>query len=394
MFLYYILPQPATISLIFALLLLLKKDKSGKSGDLFAAILILCSICYIIYVYYYTYDYKLYYKLDIIFGFLFPLVTSLGILYTNILTRNRISLKKGIILFAPPLILATTIAVIYYIMGEERSILFTKRFLYRDQNIVVPNETIFKIQYIIGIKIFNYFVATQVIWLVIEASILLKKYNETLRNYYSNTDDKNINENRYTILTFIILCIVLLINSSIENIRGYCGIGVLVTIAAIYSILLFSVGRWVLNIKYTAADFDAEIEKADRHEGTPANKQDSTKHIKIEAGLLQLINEDKVFLRKSLCLDDVATTLCTNRSYISEIINKKGTSFADFINLYRIEHAKKLITSNPNASMEDVAETSGFASYISFYRAFKQQTGETPKEWSKKQQPDIPTYDI
>jgi AraC-like DNA-binding protein len=63
---------------------------------------------------------------------------------------------------------------------------------------------------------------------------------------------------------------------------------------------------------------------------------------------------------------------------------KKATklTYTDFVNQYRINHAKKLLLQNRNVT-ESCFE-SGFENLSYFNRAFKKITGESPSEFKKK----------
>lgn len=100
--------------------------------------------------------------------------------------------------------------------------------------------------------------------------------------------------------------------------------------------------------------------------------------------LISLMDDDKVFLKSSLRIDDVAQMLCSNRTYISQIINKEyDCNFSEFINKYRVEYSKNIIFSNPEISIDELIIECGFISTSSFYRVFKKHIGCTPKEWIK-----------
>ena len=51
---------------------------------------------------------------------------------------------------------------------------------------------------------------------------------------------------------------------------------------------------------------------------------------------------------------------------------------------YRVELAQKLMREAPEKALSIIAEESGFATEASFFRTFKQFTGETPTEWKGK----------
>lgn len=99
----------------------------------------------------------------------------------------------------------------------------------------------------------------------------------------------------------------------------------------------------------------------------------------------KVIEEKQLFLQPNLKVSDLATQLCTNRVYISQAFNYVlQTSFSDYINKKRIEYATRLITTQPEMPVTDIAYDSGFASLNSFYRNFKNINGCSPKVYMRK----------
>ena len=95
-----------------------------------------------------------------------------------------------------------------------------------------------------------------------------------------------------------------------------------------------------------------------------------------------LMEEQKLYLNSELKLNDVADALNTNRNLISSCINsQQGCSFSQFVNGYRVEHAKDLIRRKPDMKISEVWMQSGFSTETSFFRTFKAVTGMTPTEW-------------
>ena len=95
------------------------------------------------------------------------------------------------------------------------------------------------------------------------------------------------------------------------------------------------------------------------------------------------VNEQKPYLNPTFCIEDVVKAIGTNRTYVSALINKSyGVSFRMYINLLRVEHAKRMMADNPRALLAEVAEASGFAGVSQFVRKFRELTGEPPKSWS------------
>jgi AraC-like DNA-binding protein len=84
-------------------------------------------------------------------------------------------------------------------------------------------------------------------------------------------------------------------------------------------------------------------------------------------------------------VNDLAAALGTNRRTVSDCINsQKGCNFTQFVNIYRVEHAKRVMRQNPDKKIADIYIESGFANEGSFFRTFKAVTGMTPKEWLSK----------
>jgi AraC-like DNA-binding protein len=73
---------------------------------------------------------------------------------------------------------------------------------------------------------------------------------------------------------------------------------------------------------------------------------------------------------------------------LSQVINSGfGTSFFDYLNRYRIEHARELLASldSQSTAILNIAFTVGFNSNSAFYSAFKKRVGVTPAQYRRKQ---------
>lgn len=112
-----------------------------------------------------------------------------------------------------------------------------------------------------------------------------------------------------------------------------------------------------------------------------------TQKEKILKDILQAMETKKLFLNNKLTLIDLSIEINTNKNYVSSIINEKmQKNFFQFVNEYRINEAKNLLTNKTynNHSIEGVALTVGFNSKSAFNPAFKKQTGLTPSVYRKK----------
>ncbi|MGM9853378.1 MAG: helix-turn-helix domain-containing protein [Muribaculaceae bacterium] len=65
--------------------------------------------------------------------------------------------------------------------------------------------------------------------------------------------------------------------------------------------------------------------------------------------------------------------------------NSHGKTFFEFVNEYRVQHARTLLQSG-NDKLDIVAEKSGFSSRQSFHRVFTKLTGSSPGQYRSGQQ--------
>ncbi|MEM9859265.1 MAG: helix-turn-helix transcriptional regulator [Bacteroidota bacterium] len=111
---------------------------------------------------------------------------------------------------------------------------------------------------------------------------------------------------------------------------------------------------------------------------------------KLEHDLIAFFEKERPFIRHKLSLEELATDLGVTKNNLSQVLSTSlNTSFYDFVNKYRVEEAKKFLTS-PNydsAKIIHVALDSGFSNKSSFLRNFKKNTGMTPTEYRIKKVP-------
>jgi len=112
--------------------------------------------------------------------------------------------------------------------------------------------------------------------------------------------------------------------------------------------------------------------------------------------LVRKIEQEKLFLNPGFSMDDLCTLMNKSRRYLSQAISTAGkTNFSGLINGLRVNEARRLLASSGKSlTMNEIAERSGFANRISFYRHFKEITGFTPTaylEWS--QNPELQVFD-
>ncbi len=105
----------------------------------------------------------------------------------------------------------------------------------------------------------------------------------------------------------------------------------------------------------------------------------------IKGRLYSLFENEKPYLSPDLSLPDICEMLCTNKSYLSKVINNDlKMNFKEFVNRYRVNEAIRLFKENHCLTLKELCELSGFKNISSFNNAFKLATGSTPGEWCRK----------
>ncbi|MTI29424.1 helix-turn-helix domain-containing protein, partial [Xanthovirga aplysinae] len=102
--------------------------------------------------------------------------------------------------------------------------------------------------------------------------------------------------------------------------------------------------------------------------------------------LQKYLLDSKAFKNPNLKVIDLAKELNISGHQLSQLLNDNlGVSFSTFINTYRIEEAKELLTKFDHLTIDAIGYESGFNSKSTFYTLFKQKTNITPAAFRKAQ---------
>ena len=104
----------------------------------------------------------------------------------------------------------------------------------------------------------------------------------------------------------------------------------------------------------------------------------------IEKNMKEWLGSDG-YTTPGLTIEDLAVRLGTNRTYLSAYIKQTfGMSFREWIANHRIEYAKRMFTSNPQLTVGEVCEATGFISQSYFVKIFAEKEGMSPSKWKKQ----------
>ena len=103
----------------------------------------------------------------------------------------------------------------------------------------------------------------------------------------------------------------------------------------------------------------------------------------------ELCEEIRQYIRANLQnpelnVNQVAKGIHMNSSYVSSVFKKNtGMRLLEYINLIRVEEAKKLMLQKPDLKMEMVAELTGFSNIRTFRRVFEKYETVAPSKYAK-----------
>ena len=210
----------------------------------------------------------------------------------------------------------------------------------------------------------------------------IRTKNQNLKGYYSSLEKINYNWLRLVVSAFFIMWIVDIVNWVLGSLE--ISSHILSELLTFTSLSINFVFANLLILKSLRLPEMEEIQEIHKYEKSPLTVQ--TKNDILQR-LEDLMIKEKMFLNSSITLGEIADKLSVVPRYLSQVINElKGQNFYDFVNSYRIEEAKKIL-SDPSHDDEKILAVlfeSGFNSKSVFNTVFKKITGITPSEYRRK----------
>ena len=215
--------------------------------------------------------------------------------------------------------------------------------------------------------------------------------------FINRAQDNIVKFNRITLIFFTLISLKMFL---FETLDKY--LSVLEMIIFMYSVALFLRVVFKFNLQSGVASYEPnEGEKMlrDREEtsviGYLTNDQLDDRDDNIRRRLIKYFEEEKPYLRADLSINEVASYLYSNKSYVSRVINDHfKKNFNQFVNFYRIEEAKRIFMTDRSLSITNWYQKAGFGSMASFCISFRIYTGASPADWCKEQKSKIRMNEI
>lgn len=294
--------------------------------------------------------------------------------YFRLLTvDDKFSIKSHIKYFYIAMFCTVAYAAIVILTPkiEYRAWLFDKKVLGKSYYIhaLDVSRTIIRIVYLF-----------QIVFTVVGNSILIKKYGSKAEQYYSDVEDGKYNNAQMLNYSVIFVSIWSFIIATIG--RYYIKSDDIVICLGwfAFSITLFVIGYLGITQKPVNPTFESLSEGLENEfvELTNQNQKNLLDKLLVEVEI------KKAYLNSNLNILDVVQAVGSNRTTISNLINKNyNQNFCSFINGYRINELKKVYNENPHYTNEILAQECGFGSLKSLKRAVTAKTGLSLSEWKK-----------
>ena len=313
--------------------------------------------------------------LDSLYSFANLAVYPLFYVYIVSMTSPESQLRHTWLYFIPSAVIGIMVSAIYIMMSPQELDSFVRIISYNED--FGSGTGLCKMMGYTRLAAKVVF-AIEVVAVLIAGSRKISAYNKSIEDYYADTEGKKLTAFQWYMYLFTACSLASIIFNFIGRHRFDSSAWMMAIPSLLFSSLLFGLGFIGFRQSFTIDHFEQE-ESADEiiPESAPASKQEKPLIERIE----EVVTKRQLYLRHNLKISDVAAELCTNRLYVSTAINEEmGISFSDYINRKRVNYAIHLMSINPQLTIYEIADLSGFSSDKSFYRNFKNITGKSPKE--------------
>ncbi len=342
-----------------------------------------------------------YLRYPYLIGLQWPLMFAygpLGYFYAKALTTPRWKIRRGKVLihFIPVLLVYLYLVPFFFLdMKTKARLWYLQNSHFRNDSTIIDPLTIVAIVQIGG-------------YLILSLR-LLAMHSRNIRQNFSSLENVSLSWLRTLIIVFIFLLSLYTFFAVFSQFYGMYEkasyLNNLVVAIVIYVMGYKGIGQAEIFTASASLDAVDETQKSDTastpdemtlrqqaHAGTEENAKYAKSSLSDQQAdaillkLTRLMEREKPHLEMGLTLPMLAKMLDVSPNHLSQVINGKlNKSFFDFVNSYRVEEAKRVLTApeSDRFSILGIAMDAGFNSKSSFYSAFKKHTGMTPSQFKE-----------
>lgn len=207
----------------------------------------------------------------------------------------------------------------------------------------------------------------------------VNRYRSEIKKMYSSVEKIQLSWLKLVIIGFTLIqtfylykhVSLLILGSYLQSLTIWMHFSELI----IVSIILYQILRW--------PEVFSGINHKPKYEKSSLNESDKNRYMK---RLKEYMEAEKPYLIPTLTLYELAEKISIQPRNLSQLLNESlHQNFFDFVNTYRIEEAKRLLSdgSSTRKTVLEILYEVGFNSKSSFNNIFKKQTGMTPLQFKK-----------
>ena len=223
--------------------------------------------------------------------------------------------------------------------------------------------------------------AVQVVWVLVCGYRLLLQTIRRLDDTYSDDRSRLLRPTHMLLILFGVTSVVSIVLNALG--RDYFAHETFVIIPAVLmTVLLYGLG-------YVAAHTIMPQETVAVQEEEKEDSATTEETDELMFKIANAIREQKLYADPRLTIQDLASAVNSNRTYVSNCINRRtGLSFSQYVARYRVENAQSILCDpsykTDREAFEAAMVLSGFSSDQNFYRLFKDLTGKTPMRYRRE----------
>jgi len=234
----------------------------------------------------------------------------------------------------------------------------------------------------VAMPIFTGIISFQLFFYLGASVWALRSYRARLSNSYSSLDKLSLSWLQLIIGGIGLMWVIGAVNSLAA--MGARGGRPWPWLSVVNMVIIFGIANIVIFRGLKQPEVFSGIEEKPKYDKSPLTDDEAER---LADTLKDFMESKKPHLVPGLSLSDLAKEMAAPSRALSQTINSRlRKNFVDFVNFYRIEEAKRLL-SEPGASGKtilEIAYEAGFNSKSVFNKAFKRHAGMPPKEFRKK----------
>jgi len=229
-----------------------------------------------------------------------------------------------------------------------------------------------------------------ILYYMVASIRLISFYGNELKKVHSSIETINLSWLQLILYAFILMWIIDVSHFILGRLIEMPGIlSSIMTFVSLTINFVFALILVLKALKHPELFFEIEQKQEKIKYGkSQLTKEESEVYLK---KLLSYMKTEKPFLTPSLTIGMIAEKISVSSKILSQVINENlHQNFFDFVNSYRIEEAKEILTEpgNKKTILEILYEV-GFNSKSVFNTAFKNHTGITPTQYKRQLQKAI-----